>query len=64
MAVHLRAYRQVYCVPMAIRFGALGGDWDSFITARLTYSYPERLSGIHLNLMPIRRDPPLVSNPT
>jgi pimeloyl-ACP methyl ester carboxylesterase len=46
------------------RFGAQGGDWGSFITARLGYVYPERLSGIHLNLMPIRRDPTIVSNPT
>jgi pimeloyl-ACP methyl ester carboxylesterase len=46
------------------RFGAQGGDWGSFITARLGYAYPERLSGIHLNLMPIRRDPTMVSNPT
>jgi microsomal epoxide hydrolase len=46
------------------RFGAQGGDWGSFITARLGYAYPERLSGIHLNLMPIRRDPAMVSNPT
>ncbi|MEZ0167820.1 epoxide hydrolase family protein [Microvirga sp. TS319] len=46
------------------RFGAQGGDWGSFITARLGYAYPERLSGIHLNMMPIRRDPAMVSNPT
>jgi microsomal epoxide hydrolase len=46
------------------RFGAQGGDWGSFITARLGYAYPERLSGIHLNLMPIRRDPQMLSNPT
>jgi microsomal epoxide hydrolase len=46
------------------RFGAQGGDWGSFITARLGYAYPERLSGLHLNLMPLRRDPTMVSNPT
>jgi pimeloyl-ACP methyl ester carboxylesterase len=46
------------------RFGAQGGDWGSFITARLGYAYPEHLSGIHVNLMPIRRDPTMVSNPT
>jgi pimeloyl-ACP methyl ester carboxylesterase len=38
------------------RFGAQGGDWGSFITARLGYAYPERLTGIHLNMMPVRRD--------
>jgi hypothetical protein len=31
------------------RFGAQGGDWGSFITSRLAYSY--RLVGIHLNMM-------------
>jgi pimeloyl-ACP methyl ester carboxylesterase len=46
------------------RFGAQGGDWGSFITARLGYAYPERLSGIHLNLIPVRRDPTMMSNPT
>jgi len=46
------------------RFGAQGGDWGSFITARLGYAYPDRLSGIHLNLMPVRRDPKMVSDPT
>ncbi len=46
------------------RFGAQGGDWGSFVTARLGYAYPERLSGIHLNMMPVRRDPTVVSNPT
>lgn len=38
------------------RFGAQGGDWGSFITSRLGYRYPERLAGIHLNMMPLRRE--------
>ncbi len=46
------------------RFGAQGGDWGSFVTGRLGYAYPERLSGIHLNMMPVRRDPKMVSDPT
>jgi pimeloyl-ACP methyl ester carboxylesterase len=46
------------------RFGAQGGDWGSFITSRLAYSYPDRLGGIHLNMMPLRRDPKMVANPT
>jgi microsomal epoxide hydrolase len=45
------------------RFGAQGGDWGSFVTARLGYAYPERLSGIHLNMMPVRRDPSMVKDP-
>jgi pimeloyl-ACP methyl ester carboxylesterase len=46
------------------RFGAQGGDWGSFVTARLGYAHPERVSGIHLNLMPVRRDPKMLSDPT
>lgn len=38
------------------RFGAQGGDWGSFITSRLAFAYPERVAGIHLNMMPLRRD--------
>jgi pimeloyl-ACP methyl ester carboxylesterase len=40
------------------RFGAQGGDWGSFVSARLAADHPERLAGIHLNLMPLRRDVP------
>jgi len=35
------------------RFGAQGGDWGSFISSRLAYAHPERVIGIHLNLMPL-----------
>jgi microsomal epoxide hydrolase len=46
------------------RFAAQGGDWGSFVTARLGYACPDRLSGIHLNMMPVRRDPAVISEPT
>ena len=46
------------------RFGAQGGDWGSFVTARLGYTHAERMIGIHLNLLPVRRDPQMLSNPT
>ena len=46
------------------RFAAQGGDWGSFITSRLAWLYGDRLIGIHLNLMPLRRDPKLVAEPT
>ena len=39
------------------RFAAQGGDWGSFITSRLAYDDPDRLIGIHLNMLPVRRDP-------
>ncbi|MGH8704225.1 MAG: epoxide hydrolase family protein, partial [Burkholderiales bacterium] len=45
-------------------FGAQGGDWGSFVTSRLGLAYPERLIGMHLNLMPLRRDPRIVADPT
>ena len=38
------------------RFGAQGGDWGAFVTARLGHAYPEHLAGIHLNLLTLRRD--------
>jgi microsomal epoxide hydrolase len=39
------------------RFAAQGGDWGSFVTSVLGMKYPERLLGIHLNLLAVRRDP-------
>ena len=38
------------------RFGAQGGDWGAAISSVLGYRYPERLTGIHLNLLVVRRD--------
>ena len=46
------------------RFAAQGGDWGSFITGRLGYAHADRLVGIHVNMMPVRRDPNMVKNPT
>jgi pimeloyl-ACP methyl ester carboxylesterase len=40
------------------RFGAQGGDGGSFVSARLAAEHPDRLIGIHLNFMPLRRDIP------
>jgi len=33
------------------RYGAQGGDWGSIITRALAAKYPDRLIGIHLNMM-------------
>ncbi len=46
------------------RFGAQGGDWGAFVTARLGYAYPDRLAGIHLNLLTLRRDIKPPEHPT
>jgi pimeloyl-ACP methyl ester carboxylesterase len=44
------------------RFGAQGGDWGAFVSSVLGWKYPELLTGIHLNLLAIRRDPKIASS--
>jgi pimeloyl-ACP methyl ester carboxylesterase len=39
------------------RFAAQGGDWGAFATSALGWRHPEKLIGIHLNLLAVRRDP-------
>jgi pimeloyl-ACP methyl ester carboxylesterase len=46
------------------RYGAQGGDWGSFVTAWLGANRAEHLSGIHLNLMPLKRDAAMFSHPS
>jgi pimeloyl-ACP methyl ester carboxylesterase len=46
------------------RFAAQGGDWGAFVTSRLGYQFAERLIGIHVNLLAVRRDPKMLENPT
>ena len=46
------------------RFGAQGGDWGAFITTLLGYSFAERIAGIHLNMLVVRRDRVAVTKPT
>jgi pimeloyl-ACP methyl ester carboxylesterase len=46
------------------RFGAQGGDWGAFVTARLGHVHADKLLGIHLNLMPVRRDTRRPADPT
>ena len=41
------------------RFGCQGGDWGASISTVLGHRYPERVIGIHLNLLVVRRDPKL-----
>ena len=45
-------------------FGAQGGDWGAFITSRMGFAFPEHLTGIHLNLLPVRRDLRMGPDPT
>ncbi|MEM7429966.1 MAG: epoxide hydrolase, partial [Pseudomonadota bacterium] len=46
------------------RFAAQGGDWGSFAASRIAYTDPERVIGIHLNLLPLTRNPEAAANPT
>jgi pimeloyl-ACP methyl ester carboxylesterase len=46
------------------RFAVQGGDWGAITASRLGYAHPEKLIGIHLNLLPIRRDQQDVADPT
>jgi pimeloyl-ACP methyl ester carboxylesterase len=46
------------------RFGAQGGDWGAFVASVLGHRYPDRLTGIHLNLLAVRRDGKLPGSPT
>ncbi len=38
------------------RYALQGGDWGCFITSRIAYDHPDRIIGLHLNMLPIRRD--------
>ena len=46
------------------RFAAQGGDWGAFVASRLGAVHADKLLGIHLNLLAVRRDPALVADPT
>ncbi|HYL18025.1 MAG TPA: alpha/beta hydrolase, partial [Burkholderiales bacterium] len=46
------------------RFAAQGGDWGSFVTSRLGYAFADRVVGIHLNLLSVRRDSKMLANPS
>lgn len=46
------------------RFGAQGGDWGSFVTTLLALRHADRLTGIHLNMLPLRRDASAHDTPT
>jgi pimeloyl-ACP methyl ester carboxylesterase len=46
------------------RYAVQGGDWGAFVASVVALRYPGRLTGIHLNLLAVRRDPKMVANPT
>jgi len=38
------------------RFATQGGDWGASVSARLGFAHPQQTIGVHLNLLPLRRD--------
>lgn len=45
------------------RYALQGGDWGAFTTARIAYDHPDRVIGLHLNFLTLRRDL-AIENPT
>jgi len=46
------------------RFAAQGGDWGGITASRMGFAHAEKLLGIHLNLLAVRRDTNMLANPT
>jgi microsomal epoxide hydrolase len=46
------------------RFAAQGGDWGAFVSSRLGAVHADKLLGIHINLLAVRRDPVAQAQPT
>jgi pimeloyl-ACP methyl ester carboxylesterase len=46
------------------KFAVQGGDWGAITASRLGYAHPDKLIGIHINLLAVRRDPPQSAAPT
>lgn len=46
------------------KFAAQGGDWGAFTCSSLAVRHPEKLAGIHLNMLSVRPDLALPANPT
>lgn len=38
------------------RFATQGGDWGASVSARLGFAHPDKTIGVHLNLLPLKRD--------
>ncbi len=44
------------------RFAVQGGDWGGITASRLGYAHPEKLIGLHVNLLAARRDQQAAAN--
>jgi microsomal epoxide hydrolase len=46
------------------KFGVQGGDWGAFVASVMGHRFADRVIGIHLNLLAVRRDPKMIASPT
>jgi len=46
------------------RFAAQGGDWGGITASRMGYAHADKLLGIHVNLLAVRREPSMLGDPT
>ena len=46
------------------RFAAQGGDWGGITASRMGYAHADKLIGIHVNLLAVRRDGSMLSDPS
>jgi microsomal epoxide hydrolase len=46
------------------RFAAQGGDWGGITASRMGYAHAGKLIGIHVNLLAVRRDTNMLTDPT
>src|SRR5262249_12923918 len=46
------------------RFAAQGGDWGGITASRMGYAHAGKLLGIHVNLLAVRRDTNMLTDPT
>ena len=46
------------------RFAAQGGDWGGITASRMGYVHADKLIGIHVNLLAVRRETNMLTNPT
>ena len=46
------------------QFAAQGGDWGGITASRMGYAHPDKLIGIHVNLLAVRRETNMLANPT
>ncbi|MEQ8652130.1 MAG: epoxide hydrolase [Kiloniellales bacterium] len=54
-----RLMREVLGIP---RYLLQGGDWGCFVATRLAYTNPDEVLGLHLNLLPLRREPEMFAD--